>query len=152
MSKQKIGPDNWLYILTNAVSNYVNEGGTVEIIDDEEIASIVIVLNEVEPGDKRLHPDFEALIDAHMKCLDCGHNTNLMGEDYMVNDAVWETANPDGGGRLCIGCIEQRLDRRLQPEDFSQYIGAPINEPNETKSARLCSRLESRGVAWAGRE
>jgi hypothetical protein len=61
MSKQKIGRDNWLYILTNAVMNYVNEGGAVEVIEDEEIASIVIVLNEVEPGDNRLHPDFERL-------------------------------------------------------------------------------------------
>jgi hypothetical protein len=61
MSKQKFGPDNWLYILTNAVSNYVNEGGAVEVVEDEEIGSIVIVLNAVEPGDNRLHPDFERL-------------------------------------------------------------------------------------------
>jgi hypothetical protein len=62
MSKQNFGADNWLYILTNAISNFVEEGGQVEVIEDAALSSIVIVLSGVQPGDRRLHPDFRALV------------------------------------------------------------------------------------------
>jgi hypothetical protein len=38
-------------------------------------------------------------------------------EVYTVKDAIWTRAGaPDGC--LCIGCLEQRLGRRLKPKDF----------------------------------
>jgi hypothetical protein len=38
---------------------------------------------------------------------------------------------------LCIGCLEKRLERRLEPSDF---LGIPMNHmPN--RSARLRSRV-----------
>ena len=40
-------------------------------------------------------------------------------EVYMVRVAVWEAAGMEPfGGCLCIGCLEQRLGRRLKPKDF----------------------------------
>lgn len=83
-------------------------------------------------------------------CLDCGaHTTPCTGkrgcrhigrwEHYMVLPEVWAAARM-GKGYLCIGCLERRLGRRLQPEDFS---GLPINESdNPWNTPRLASRLE----------
>lgn len=76
-------------------------------------------------------------------CVDCGFNTapgfanaerirrevaaygsitakiDENSEAYIVRSRVWEAANMDGwGGCLCIGCLENRLGRRLKPKDF----------------------------------
>ena len=43
-------------------------------------------------------------------------------EVYMVRDAVWKAAGMDPwGGCLCIGCLEQRIGRRLRPKDFPRH-------------------------------
>jgi len=82
-------------------------------------------------------------------CIDCGVNTapgcssraglkeafsaGLAGviqrydrntEMYTVRDAVWAEAEmqPDSGC-LCIGCLEQRLGRKLRPKDFRKDDG-----------------------------
>jgi hypothetical protein len=40
-------------------------------------------------------------------------------EVYMVRDSVWKAARLEPmGGCVCIGCLEQRLGRRLKPKDF----------------------------------
>jgi hypothetical protein len=40
-------------------------------------------------------------------------------EMYMVTKAVWKKSGvADMGGCLCIGCLEQRLGRKLTPMDF----------------------------------
>jgi hypothetical protein len=42
-------------------------------------------------------------------------------EVYMVRDAVWKAARLEPmGGCICVGCLEQRLGRRLVPKDFSR--------------------------------
>lgn len=62
-------------------------------------------------------------------------------EAYFVRSRVWEAANMDEwGGCLCIGCLENRLGRRLKPKDFDR--NHPFNSMPGTK--RLLSR---RGVA-----
>lgn len=56
----------------------------------------------------------------------------------MVNFNLW---NWYGAGRcmLCIGCLEARLGRLLQPDDFTD---APINDPDFLPmSDRLRSRI-----------
>jgi hypothetical protein len=62
MSKQKIGRDNWLYILTNAITNYVEEGGEAQVASDPAAGAITVRLCQVRPGDRRLHPEFVALL------------------------------------------------------------------------------------------
>ena len=78
--------------------------------------------------------------DEMTNCVDCRWNTPLLGEWYMVRDSVWKAAGIEAmGGCLCIGCLEERLGRRLTPEDF---IDCKINDPNlANTSSRLRARL-----------
>jgi hypothetical protein len=40
-------------------------------------------------------------------------------ETFTVHDHVWnETGMEPWGGVLCVGCLEQRIGRRLTPDDF----------------------------------
>jgi hypothetical protein len=76
-------------------------------------------------------------------CADCGVNTLAADEWYIVKDDVWQAASRLGDVTvsffLCIGCIEQRLGRRLTPGDFDDV---PINVPNKfSMSRRLRDRL-----------
>ena len=56
---------------------------------------------------------------------------DVLREDYIVHDDIWHqacTAEPvmkDDCGLLCVGCIEQRLGRRLNSADFE--AGVPLN-------------------------
>ena len=71
-------------------------------------------------------------------CHDCGHDTDALGEYYMLNDELWSDAIAgDYAHMLCIGCLEARFGRRLAPMDFN---GAPVNAPYG-KSLRLRSRM-----------
>ena len=79
-------------------------------------------------------------------CVDCGVNTqpgcpdgpttridlSLYGkstvtlddksEVYSVKRELWEKAGMrPWGGCLCVGCLEQRLGRKLRPKDFSSH-------------------------------
>jgi hypothetical protein len=92
-------------------------------------------------------------------CIDCGVDTTPRTgkrgcrhkgrhEYYMVHDEVWAEAgmrtgliHPYGGGGdyLCIGCLENRIGRRLRANDFT---GAPVNDPDDPwKTPRLRLRL-----------
>jgi hypothetical protein len=80
-------------------------------------------------------------------CVDCKVDTGAggNGEFYMVKNAVWQAAGmdptdcPENYRRfyLCIGCLEERLGRRLTPEDF---LDCPLNH-RPSQSARLNDRL-----------
>ena len=75
-------------------------------------------------------------------CDDCGLLTAPKhGEDewYSVNDDVWEHAEADYETILCIGCLEARLGRQLNKNDFSPAILNAVNYSNH--SGRLKSRL-----------
>ena len=76
------------------------------------------------------------------RCLDCGEETSFRAdkadEYYMVHNELWLRAHPARNGKLCIGCLERRLDRELTPDDFTSAI---VNEPGRGKSKRLNSRL-----------
>lgn len=71
-------------------------------------------------------------------CLDCGIHTGLIDEYYMVNDDVWEEAEMDEDGMLCVGCLEVRLGRQLVPADFPDL---PINAGGFAHSDRLMNRI-----------
>jgi hypothetical protein len=70
-------------------------------------------------------------------CIDCGVNTDAIGEYFMLHDEVWNAGVPESRGMLCIGCVEARLHRRLTAADFTD---APTNFRHD-KSPRLLSRL-----------
>lgn len=78
------------------------------------------------------------------RCLDCRKQTTfnerVVGDEYyMVHDELWLRANPKGKGKLCIGCLEERLGRRLKPNDFTDCL---LNGDMHGKSRRLISRLQ----------
>jgi hypothetical protein len=71
-------------------------------------------------------------------CGGCGIATRP-SEVYMLADEVW---NPvaDGARFLCVGCLEERLDRRLDADDF---VRVPLNDDSEFDSVRLRVRKGS---------
>ncbi|MBT1509460.1 hypothetical protein KIP88_03000 [Bradyrhizobium sp. SRL28] len=87
-------------------------------------------------------------------CIDCGIDTApkddrrrrgaRTSEWYMVHDRVWAAAGMppmsmfETKDFLCIGCLEARLGRRLNPDDFTD---ASINQPDRWSSPRLNARL-----------
>jgi len=63
---------------------------------------------------------------ASAACQDCTKLT--LGDDYyMVNDALWEAAHPNGRGKLCLACLQRRMGRCLQYSDFTDV---PVNRHN----------------------
>lgn len=71
-------------------------------------------------------------------CADCGVNTWMLDEMYMIRPELW---NLFGAGKrmLCIGCLENRMERFLVADDFT---GAPINTDLDfARSGRLQDRL-----------
>jgi hypothetical protein len=75
-------------------------------------------------------------------CVDCG--TDSTDERYMVLHDVWAAAGMCPFGFLCIGCLEQRLGRRLRPDDFLEVL---LNtDPGYQRSERLADRLSSATV------
>lgn len=72
-------------------------------------------------------------------CVDCGVDTLKIGEYYFVRTELWLSAMPSIRGMLCIGCLEERLGRRLVKSDFTNAF---INRVTHgSKSQRLISRL-----------
>ena len=59
MSNQNIGSDNWLHLVTDAIANYVREGGVAVIVESAE--GLQITLNEIEWEDERLSGRFQKL-------------------------------------------------------------------------------------------
>lgn len=79
------------------------------------------------------------LVVSDWRCRDCSVDTSAIDEYYMVNNEVWESADADPEGHLCVGCLERRLGRTLTASDFTDL---PINTtPTSKRSPRLLSRL-----------
>lgn len=76
-------------------------------------------------------------------CVLCGVDTWKVHEYYMVKERIWKKHGPHKG-MLCIGCLEERMGRKLVAKDFTD---APINTDPEDKlwarSVRLRDRLSA---------
>jgi len=73
-------------------------------------------------------------------CSDCGVDLEQIQEqDYMLQNAVWDSVAPRRGCVLCIGCFEQRLHRTLTTFDFKPYT-VPLHLIGD-HSARLLERM-----------
>jgi hypothetical protein len=70
-------------------------------------------------------------------CMDCEVEV-WPWEMYMVIDAIWRQVGEPSA--LCVGCLEERLGRRLVPADFPEL---PINDDEEHDSFRLRERKGS---------
>lgn len=78
-------------------------------------------------------------IDGLFLCTDCDFDTSVGkgNEYYMVSNRIWTKYGAETY-MLCIGCLEQRMQRRLKPTDFPQL---PINAIFP-RSRRLALRLK----------
>jgi hypothetical protein len=86
------------------------------------------------------------------RCADCALGLIVAGEWYMVWPHVWNQAwagrlkrwrDAPGQQVLCVACLEQRIGRKLNWDDFT---GANVNNPTRPSiSPRLAARLEARG-------
>lgn len=72
-------------------------------------------------------------------CTDCGIDTGKAGEYFMLRDEVWFSVFPSKFGMLCVGCVESRLGRELNPQDFNDSY---LNTSRKfARSIRLSSRM-----------
>ena len=76
-------------------------------------------------------------------CIDCGFNT--CGEYFVVRHDLWRQAvGSPKAGKLCVTCLEERLGRRLVPDDF---LGCPANDRRWRKTDRLRERMGPKEVS-----
>jgi hypothetical protein len=77
-------------------------------------------------------------------CVDCKADIVKLSEHYFVNNHVWNQVMDSERGFICIGCLEKRLKRELNMNDFTS---CHINNPKlYSMSNRLVSRLKNKPV------
>lgn len=127
--------------LADQLHDAVGRDAPIKVLHD------IIALWDVNQDDLT----FDSLVDlgSPTSCSDCAADVMPYDDDgrpsenawewYMVHHHVWEAAHAvqPPARYLCVGCLEQRLGRRLTPEDFSDY---DINAPSWTSSRRLATR------------
>jgi len=76
------------------------------------------------------------------KCNDCSRNLFKMKEfNYIVKNNIWEVAV--NCRFLCIECLEKRLGRKLEKEDFDWDV--PVNFMGLfPRGKRLLSRMKGK--------
>jgi hypothetical protein len=93
-------------------------------------------------------------------CADCHTNVGYKGEWYMLKARVWEKAWPRTAQKsvydklplkhnLCIGCVEQRLGRRLTRRDFDLRIRHNRPDRHDKKKGRLIISRRFRNRLWS---
>jgi hypothetical protein len=78
-------------------------------------------------------------------CKDCGVNTSKIGEYYMIHTDLWKQVNQgvDDTGMLCLGCVEERLGRKLNRRDFPAI---PLNDPTREIPAAVMKLRKALGT------
>lgn len=67
----------------------------------------------------------DAEVRANFVCIDCKGDTHQTDKDYyMVEHHIW-AKHGAGDKMLCIGCLEKRVGRLLEGEDF---LECPLNK------------------------
>lgn len=65
-----------------------------------------------------------------------------MNEHYFIHTETWFSVVGSIVGMLCVGCLENRLGRKLTPKDFPDVT---INSPKHgNKSQRLLDRIKGK--------
>jgi len=70
-------------------------------------------------------------IAEHFRCNGCGKEFDTRNDYYMVRDDIWQSVRGDARF-LCLGCVEKRLGRKLESDDFTDVIA---NWENDTVRA-----------------
>jgi hypothetical protein len=69
-------------------------------------------------------------------CMDC--DVDCEDEYYVIRHDLWREAVGRRRGFLCVPCLEARLDRRLDPDDF---LPCGANDLDWRKTDRLRERM-----------
>jgi hypothetical protein len=69
-------------------------------------------------------------------CMDCGQD--VTNEFFMIHGPLWAQAVKGKIGWICVPCLEHRMGRRLQREDFTL---CPANVTTFRKTERLLERM-----------
>lgn len=64
---------------------------------------------------------------ARWLCLDCALDTLESGDYYMVTEGLWQQAQQNLEGMLCLDCLQERIRRPLEGNDF---IDCYVNDHN----------------------
>jgi len=75
---------------------------------------------------KHSDPEFIRSEKERFTCEDCGNPDYNM---YMVNDDIWSKYG-NNDNTLCMSCLQDRMDRELNKDDFSQHSNTPANQYN----------------------
>jgi hypothetical protein len=113
------------------IARIVARAYTAQVLDLQDAIQVAYAGVDVEEAAR------DAALERRFHCLDCDVHTSAIGEYYMLRDEVWLEANPDGDGMLCVGCLEKRLGRRLEPTDFTESTHNFVDRA----SPRLRSRV-----------
>jgi hypothetical protein len=74
-------------------------------------------------------------------CVDCDRCVDAIDEyAYMVTDELWQSLRVSTDAMLCIGCLERRVGRELEPDDFSPVL-LNVEGTGMPRSDRLRARL-----------
>jgi len=103
--------------------------GTLEykIEEEETLDSEYLTLEEIEDLISESLKGFKNTL-----CLDCCVET-IPTEYYMVTNDLWSKAVPEYEGMLCIGCLEMRIGRKLNKNDFTKVPVNHIDDPTQSK-------------------
>jgi hypothetical protein len=74
--------------------------------------------------------------------MDCGKDTDASQEYYMLRNPLWRQVveRPHRKGMLCLDCVELRLRRPLNADDFTE---APVNAQQAAVCPALARRLST---------
>lgn len=84
------------------------------------------------------------ILSGRYDCTGCGINTSRADEYYMIQHDLWASTSA-GRGMLCVGCLEEKIGRRLEPADFIDCdlnFGPYMRDGSpRRKSRRLAERM-----------
>jgi hypothetical protein len=142
----------YMRIARNRENIEANPQTTADLTIDAALRSLAEAVGCAEQIEMPFPPKVGTLTPPTIRtrCADCNIGTITLGEWYMVRDDVWQHAwagrlkrwrEAPGQQVLCVGCLEQRIGRKLDRNDFTE-----VNNPRQPGiSARLTARLQARG-------
>lgn len=81
-------------------------------------------------------------IKSRFLCSDCQNDIKKSGEYFTLINEIWFAINNNSKiGFLCIGCAEQRLQRKLNKSDFANCGCNDLNNHKWYRSERFINRL-----------
>lgn len=72
-----------------------------------------------------------------LRCIDCGIDTTITNNTYMLRDDIWAQINPRIDGMLCIACAERRLGHPFTPDDLTDV---PLNRTGSPHIRSILAR------------